>query len=216
MSGVESINERLKPDLAEIDTGPQTRFDRFLASPFSRYFDDICARILVELVESEIAVIVARGFRDCSAILDEANARALDAIRHTVRLCRQRAADKAFRVAPEIAVIDARARAQFRLHHFEVLFARDARHLLVLDLDRAHGAGRTGLLAAGLLPALVEQVSVERPDLRKLRLLVPPDVSVGTGLDQVPAAFRLLRIDEHDPVLALFHCVAGLRHAGRI
>src|SRR2546430_8812328 len=206
----------LQPDLAEIDTGPQTRFDRFLASPFSRYFDDICARILVELVESEIAVVVARGFRDRSAILDEANARALDAVDHAIRLYRQRAADKAFRVAPEIAVIDARASAQFRLHHFEILFAHNARHLLVLDLDRAHGAGRTGLLAAGLLPALVEQVSIERPDLRKLQLLVPPDVPVGAGLDQVLAPPRLLRIDQHDPVLALLHCVAGLRHARRI
>src|SRR5215470_9716123 len=206
----------LKHNLAEIDAGPETRFDGFLVPALRRYLDQIRARALVELVEFEIAIIVARGLRDRSAILAEANARAVDAIDDAIRLRRQRAADEAFRVAPEIAVIDPRTAAQFGLHHFEILFARQARHLLVLDLDRAHGAGRARLLAAGLLPALVDEVDIERPDLRQLQLVIPPDVAVGTGLDQVLAPLRLLGIDEHDPVIALFHRVAGLGHARRI
>src|SRR5262249_3502543 len=164
----------------------------------------------------EIAIVVARGLRDRSAILAEANARALDTINDAIRLRRQRAADEAFRVAPEIAVINPRTAAQFGFHHFQILFARQARHLFVLDLDRSHGARRARLLAAGLLPALVDKVGIERPDLRQLQLVVPPDVAVGAGLDQILAPLRLLGIDEHDPVVALFHRVAGLGHARRI
>src|SRR4029450_652558 len=128
----------------------------------------------------------------------------------------QRAADEAFRIAPEIAVVDPRPGPGFRLHHLEPLLARDARHLRVLYLDRAHGAGRAGLLAAGLLRALVEEVGIERPALRKLQLLVPPDVAIRTALDQILAPPRLLRVDEHDAVVALLHRVAALRHARRV
>src|SRR6516225_5246913 len=206
----------LKSDLAEIDAGPESCFDGFLAPALRRYLDEIRARAFVELVEFEIAIIVARGLRDRSAILAEANAGALDAIDDAIHLRRQRAADEAFRVAPEIAVINPGAGAQLGFHHFQRLLARQTRHLLVLDLDRAHGAGRTRLLAAGLLPALVDEVRIERPDLRQLQLVVPPDVAVGAGLDQILAPLRLLGIDEDDPVVALFHRVAGLGHARRI
>src|SRR5262245_7921276 len=215
-AGATVYGMRLQPDLAEIDAGPETGFDRFFAPALRRYLDDVRARALVELVEFEIAIVVACRLRDRSAILAEANARTLDAIDDAARLRRQRAADEAFRVAPEIAVINPRTGAQFGFHHFEILFARQARHLLVFDLDRSHGAGRARLLAAGLLPALVNEVGIERPDLRQLQLFVPPDVAVGTGRDQVLAPLCLLRIDEHDPVLALFHRVAGLGHARRI
>src|SRR6516165_9350172 len=206
----------LKSDLAEIDAGPESCFDGFLAPALRRYLDEIRARAFIELVEFEVAIVIARRLRDRSAILAEANARALDAIDDAIHLRRQRAADEAFRVAPEIAVINPRAAAQLWLHHFQRLLARQARHLLVLDLDRPHGAGRARLLAAGLLPALVDEVGIERPDLRQLQLVVPPDVAVGTGLDQVLASLRLLGIDEYDPVVALLHRVAGLGHARRI
>src|SRR5262249_46330001 len=194
---------RLQPDLAEIDTRAQMGLDRFLAPPLRGNLDNIRARLLIEPIEFEIAVVVTGRLRDRSAVLDEANARALDAIDRAVRLRRERAADEAFRVAPEIAVIDAGTSAQLRFHHVEVLFARNARHFLVLDLDRAHGAGRAQLLAAGLLPALVEEMGVERPDLRELQLLIPPDVTVGTSVNQILAPPRLLGIDEHDAVVAL-------------
>src|SRR5262245_11044011 len=216
MGGASWNDEKLQPDFDEIDAGPETCFDGFLAPALRRYLDEIRARALVELVEFEITIIVARRLRDRSAILTEANARALDAIDDAVRLRCQRAADEAFRVAPEIAVINPRTGAQFGFHHFEILFARQARHLLVLDLDRPHGAGRARLLAAGLLPAMVNEVGIERPDLRHLQLCVPPAVAGGTGRDQVLAPLCLLRIDEHDPILALFHRVAGLGHARRI
>src|SRR5262249_23256033 len=170
------FERRLQPDLAEIDAGPETRFDELLIPALRRYLDQIRARALVELVEFEIAIMVARGLRDRSAILAEANARTLDAIDDAIRLRRKRAADEAFRVPPEIAIITPRMGAQLGFHHFEILFARQARHLLILDLDRPHGAGRARLLAAGLLPALVDEVGIERPDLRQLQLFVPPDV----------------------------------------
>src|SRR5215813_5783066 len=155
-----------------MDAGSETGFDGFFAPALRRYLDDVCARALVELVEFEIAIVVARRLRDRSAILTEANARTFDAIDDAIHLRRQRAADEAFRVAPEIAVINPRTGAQFGFHHLEILFARQARHFLVLDLDRPHGAGRARLLAAGLLPALVDKVGIERPDLRQLQLVV--------------------------------------------
>src|SRR5262249_4605556 len=173
-----------QPALSELDAGTETGFDGFFAPALRRYLDDVRARALVELVEFEIAIIIARRLRDRSASLAESNARALDAIDDAIHVGRQRAADKAFRVAPEIPVINPRTGAQFGFHPLEILFARQARHLLILDLDRPHGAGRARLLAAGLLPALVDEVGIERPDLRQLQLFVPPDVAVGTGRDQ--------------------------------
>src|SRR5260370_2995105 len=106
----------------------------------------------MELVEFEVAIVGARRLSDRSAILAEANARALDAIDDAIHLRRQGAADEALRVAPEIAIIHPGAGAQLGLHHFERLLARQARHLLVLDLDPSHGPGPTPFLAAAPLP----------------------------------------------------------------
>ena len=102
------------------------------------------------------------------------------------------------------------------MHHFEPLLARELRHLGVVDAERAHGAGRTGLLAARLLPALVDQMRVEGPGLRQLQLLVPPDVAVGAGVDQVLAALGLDRIDEHDAVVALLDRAAAFAMQGAL
>src|SRR5262245_54364034 len=195
-----SQRRRLQPDLAEIDARAELRLHRPLGAPGGGNLDEVGTGIFVQLVEFEVAVIVAHRLRHDPAVLAEADARALDAIDDAVRLHRQRAADEAFRIAPEIAVVDPRLGPGFRLHHLEPFLARHARHLRVLDLDRAHGAGRAGLLAAGLLPALVDEVGVERPDLRQLQLLVPPDVPIRTALDQILAPPRLLRVDEHDAV----------------
>src|SRR5215469_1409734 len=84
-----------------------------------------------------------------------------------------------------------------------MLFADEPRHFLILDLDRAHGAGRAGLLSAGLLPAAVEQMRVERPSLRQLQLLVPPDVTIRARVDELSLPFCFFRIDDHDAVPAL-------------
>ncbi len=146
--------------------------------------------------------------------MQQPHARALDAVDDAVRLRRHAAADEALRVAPQVAVVDARLRAELGLHHLEAFLARHPRHLVVLDLDRAHRAGRAGLLAARLLPALVDQMGVERPELRHLMLLVPPDVAVGAGVDEVLAALGLLRIDDDDAVVALLDRVAALGMQG--
>src|SRR5262249_10332229 len=172
---------------------------------------------LIEPVELEVAVIVARRFRQERPALHQPNARALDAIDGTIRLCGERTADEAFRIAPQIAIVDARPRAQFGLHHFEALLARHARHLRVLDLDRAHGAGRARLLAAGLLPAAVEEMGVERPELRQLELLVPPDVPVRARVDEILVSLGLARIDDDDAVGALLYGADLVRlYAGRV
>src|SRR6185369_1771260 len=141
---------------------------------------------------------------------------ALDAVDHALSLGRHRTGDEAGRVAPQVLVIDARVSAELRLHHVQPLIAGKLRHLVVLDADGAHGAGRARLLAARLFPALVDQVRVKGPGLRQRQLLVPPDVAVRTGLDQIAAAFRLHRIDHHDSVGALAHSVAAALETGRI
>src|ERR1700683_4239251 len=192
----------LHRDLAEIDAGPEICFHG-LGPAAGENLHAIAAGILVELIEFEVAVIVGRRHRDRNAVLDQLHARALDATAATVFRFGDRAADEAFGITPQVAIVDPRFRVQLRLHHFEILLARHARHLLVLDLDGAHGAGRAGLLAAGLLPALVDQVGVKGPGLRQLLLLVPPDVAVGTGVDDLLLALGLDRVDDDDAVLAL-------------
>src|SRR3974390_1992295 len=121
------------------------------------------AGILVEPVELEVAVIVRRRHRNASAILDELDAGAFDAVDNAILLPGNRAADEAFGVAPQVAVIAPRFCAKLGLHPFEPLVADEPRHFVVLELERAHGAGRAGLLAAGLLPALIDEMGIEGP-----------------------------------------------------
>ena len=52
-------------------------------------------------------------------------------------------------------------------------------------------------------PALIDEMRVEVPVLRQAEFLVPPDVTVGTGFDELLPALGLFRIDQHDSVLAL-------------
>src|SRR5262249_26780689 len=145
----------LDADLAEIDARPEACLDGPGAPPCGRNLDEIGAGIFVEPVELEVAVVVARRLGDGAPVLAKRNARPLDAIDDAVCFRRQRAADEAFGVAPEVAVVHARPGTQLALHHFEALVARHARHLLVLHLERAHGPGRAGLLPARLLPPLI-------------------------------------------------------------
>src|SRR5438128_3468477 len=92
---------RSEADLAEVDAHTEFCTDRLFA-PLRPDLDHITAGVLVELVEFEVAVIVAPGLGDRTTVLEEAHARALDAIDDAVRLRRNRAADETFRVAPEI------------------------------------------------------------------------------------------------------------------
>src|SRR4029077_20987849 len=193
---------RLYHDLAEIDAGAEIGFHG-LGPAAGENLHGIAAGILVESIEFEVAVIIGGRPRDRNAVLDQLHAGALDAVDDAVLGLGHRTADEAFGIAPQVAVIDARLGAELGLYPFEIFLARHARHLLVLDLDGAHGAGRAGLLAAGLLPALVEQMGVKRPGLRQLLLLVPPDVAVGAGIDDLLLALGLDRIDDDDAVLAL-------------
>src|SRR5579863_7532852 len=101
----------LQPDLAQIDADVEVDVYR-LRSAAGENLHRIVAGILVELVEFEIPVIVRRRHRDRRAVPEKLHARALDAIDHAVLLFGHRAADKAFRVAPEITVVDARLCAE--------------------------------------------------------------------------------------------------------
>src|SRR5262249_27872198 len=141
---------------------------------------------------------------------------ALDAIDDPARFRRERATDEAFRIAPQVAVIDARLRAELGPHHFKALLARHALHRGVLDRERAHRACRARLVTARLLPALIDEMGVERPVLRDLEFLIPPDVAVRAGVNEVLAPLCLLGIDQHDAVLAFADRTARFGDAGGV
>src|SRR5579883_1247086 len=207
----------LQSDLAEADAVAELRVDDLLRPPRRLDLERVGAGILVEVVELEVAVVVAPRLRDRAAILHEPHLGALDTVDRAVLLGRDRAADEALGVTPQIAVPHARARAELRPHGLQRLVGRHAGHHRVLDLDRLHGARRARLLAARLLPALVDQVGVERPRLRERQLLVPPDVAVRTGVDELFLSLRLDGIDDDDAVVALAdRAVARRLDAGRV
>src|SRR5262245_23537528 len=204
-----------KFDLAQIDAFPKFRFDGLLLAVLAD-LDHVGAGAFLELVELEVAVVVTGGLRHQLAILQKLHARAFNTVDYAARLGRYAAADEAGRIAPEVAVVDPRLAAELRPHHLEALLVRHAGHLVVLELHRAHGTGRAGLVAAGLLPALIDEVRVERPMLRHLEFLVPPDVPIRTGVNEVLAALGALLIDQNDAVVALTNCAIAFGDTGRI
>src|SRR5215469_7035821 len=105
MSGVVKSG-MLQSDLAEIDAGAKVRLHGFLPTALAFDFDRVGAGTLVELVEFEVAVIVGSGLRHDGARLDEAYKRIFDAVHDAVRLRRYGAADEAFGVAPQVAIVD--------------------------------------------------------------------------------------------------------------
>src|SRR5262245_34600610 len=58
-------------------------------------FDGVAARVLVELVEFEVAVVVGGGVGDHGAALEQPHARALDTVDHPAGLARHRTGDEA-------------------------------------------------------------------------------------------------------------------------
>src|SRR5208282_6196650 len=181
-----------------------------------RDLHDIAPRVLVEPIKPEVAEVIAHRFSNGEVILHKPYLRTLNAVHTLTAIGRDSAADEAFRVAPQVAVIDARPGVKLGLHHFELLLARHMLHLVVVKLDRPQGPGWTGQLPAGLAPALIEQMGIERPSLRNLQFLVPPDVAVGADIDEVVATLRLDWIDEHDAIVAFFHRAAAFGDAGRV
>src|SRR5262245_34850423 len=136
----------LQADLAEVDAHTKLGLDSLLAMALGLDLDDISAGILVELVKFEVAVVVALQLGDRLAVADEPHSGTLDAVDNAVRLRRHRAADEALRIAPEIAVIDARLGAEVVTHDFETFIPGLALHLLVFDENRAHRPGRARLM----------------------------------------------------------------------
>src|SRR5437667_534144 len=115
-----------EPYLPEIDARPELHLHG--RPPATRVdLDRIGARTLVELVELEIPVVVAGRLGDQRAVAQQPYARAFHAIDEAIRLRRERAADEAFRIAPEVAVVDPRLAGELGLHHFEALSARHPR-----------------------------------------------------------------------------------------
>src|SRR5262245_47635553 len=78
---------RLHPDLAKVDTGAELRLDG-LALAAVGDLDRVGARVLVELVEFEVAVVVGLDLGDALAVLHQPHARAFDAVDEAVRFRR--------------------------------------------------------------------------------------------------------------------------------
>src|SRR6267142_229786 len=132
---------KLQSYLAQVDAFAEFGVHALLLPAFGN-LHHIGARALLELVELEVAIVVGRRFRHHLAALQKLDACALDAVDDAIDLRRNAAADEAGRIAPEVAVVDARLAAQLRPHHLELVLARHARHVIVLQLHGAHGAGR--------------------------------------------------------------------------
>ena len=111
-------------------------------------------------------------------------------------------------------VIDARAPIQVGAEQFR----SSDQFGEFLFFAEGDGPGGTGLGAAGLGPALVEEVRAERALLRDLEVLVEvDDALVGTALHAVVAAFADLGIDHHRPIRALVDGLLGTGgHARRV
>src|SRR5260370_11513908 len=62
-------DEESDPYFAEIDACPELGLDGLLAPALDRYLDDIGAGVLIELVEFEVAVVIAGGLRNGAAVL---------------------------------------------------------------------------------------------------------------------------------------------------
>lgn len=118
--------------------------------------------------------------------------------------------------AMEVAIPDAMARPQLRAKHLQLLVRCLARHRLVAQVHRAEAACRAGLDRTRLLPAGIEQMRVERPDLRKVRLRVPRNGTVGARVDQIEPTPGLLWIDHDNAVRPLDHSVGRDLAPGRI
>ena len=142
---------------------------------------------------------------------------AFDAFDHAFAFRAYAAADEAGFPAFEPTVPNARPGSEVRAQALSAL--RSAAFLLhrgVIQLYRLEDVGRADLLAARPSPSLIQQMRVEDPGLRQLLFLVPDDRPVRAGIDDVPAAPRLHRIDDDDAVVALADRVAGLAHARRV
>src|SRR5262249_14973690 len=109
----------LDKNLAQVDARAEFCLDCFLPAVLVRDFDHIYSRVLVELVKFEVAVVVVCRLAHASAVREEPAARALDAIDAASAFGGDRTANEAFRVAPEIAVIDPRLGGEFGTHHLE-------------------------------------------------------------------------------------------------
>src|SRR5262245_17368543 len=90
-----------KFDLAQIDAFAKLRFDRLLLAALAD-LDHIGAGVFLELVELEVAVVIACGLRHHLAILRKLHARAFNAVDYAAHLGRDAAADEGSRIAPEI------------------------------------------------------------------------------------------------------------------
>jgi hypothetical protein len=59
-------------------------------------------------------------------------------------------------------------------------------------------------------------MGVKRPSLRHLQFLIPPDMTIGTGFNEVLTPFCLDGIDQDDSIVAFFHGPAALGDTGRV
>src|SRR5215831_2516384 len=124
-----AMTPRLESDLTQIDAFAELGVDCSLLTALGD-LDHVGAGVLLELVELEVAVVVARCLRHHLAALQELYAGSLNTVDDAVGFGRDAAADEAGGIAPEIAVVDPRLGAELGSFHFEALLARHAHHLV--------------------------------------------------------------------------------------
>src|SRR5262249_39887314 len=96
----------LDKNLAQVTPRADFCLDCFLPAVLVRDFDHVYSRVLVELVKFEVAVVVACRLGHDSAVLEEPDARALDAIDDASGFGRDPTPNEPFPVPPQIPVID--------------------------------------------------------------------------------------------------------------
>lgn len=102
------------------------------------------------------------------AVVAKFNLGAADTLLNAAYVGNDAAADETLVKPVQVPIIHAGMGSQLRFQHFQILVLGALLHFLVFDLDCAHGAGRAGMRAPRLRPALVQEMSFEDPFLRKL------------------------------------------------
>ena len=205
-------------DLDEADVSAFAERHRLRGDPAGGLdLDLVGPAALVEAVEPEFTKYVGVGPGDFLAVVHEADLSTGHAVFTAPCLGDDRAADEAPAEQVIVLVVDPRAGFPLRKQDHQLFGLGKRRHLLVAALDGFQRAGWARLFRPRAGPALIEQMGIEDPLLRKLQLFVPVDRAIGAGSDDLLLPLCLYRIDDNDAVGPLVDsAVAAGGDAGRI
>src|SRR5260221_3764520 len=197
----EAVGQRDRTQIVAV-TQPPRRFR--LSKCMMEYSRSILRRVSPQGVDLEVAEMVGLRVADAFAVDRQLDQSALDVFFASVRAgMKYIAADEALVCAPQVAVEDSRLGVEFRPKNLQALACREDSHALIRSMHGFQRAGRTGLNAPRFRPTLVEQMRIEDPGLRNLLFLVPGNLAVRTGGNQLLAAPRFHRSDDDDAVGSL-------------